>query len=57
MIATPTRVRLSAWWINFLRHIMGLPSGEYVIVLLVHPDGKREVRIVELPEKGKERVF
>lgn len=47
---TPQRVRIPHWWLDFLRHLMGLPSGEYVIVFRVYGDGKRSVKVATLPE-------
>lgn len=50
MIVEQKRIRISSWWLDFLRHLMGLGAGEYVIVLRVYGDGKRSVKVATLPE-------
>ena len=50
MIAEPQRIRLNKWWLLLLRRLMGLPSGEHVIILTVYPNGQREARVVTMPE-------
>lgn len=47
---SPQRVRIPHWWLALLRRLMGLGTGEHVIVLTVLPDGRRSARVVTLPE-------
>lgn len=50
MIATTKKIRINSWWLDLLRHLMGLGAGEYVIVLRVYGDGKRSVRVAQSEE-------
>jgi len=55
---TQQRVRISKWWLSVLRHLMGLGKGEHIIALTVSSDGRRDVRVVTLPERSmSEQAF
>lgn len=45
------RTRINGWWLDLIRHLMGLRRGEYVILFTVNADGSRTVRVVSVPEK------
>lgn len=50
MAGRAKRVRLSQFWLDLLRYMMGLGPGDHIIVLRVDCQGKRQILTRRQPQ-------
>ena len=50
MAGRAKRVRLSQFWLDLLRYMMGLGPGDHIIVLRVDGQGKRQILTRRQPQ-------